>query len=46
MNIPDEAVHHPVIEELSILSIDMILLGNVGCTYFRRFLGLIVGHWT
>ena len=30
MNLPDEAIHHPVIEELYILSIDMILLGNVG----------------
>jgi Delta6-protoilludene synthase len=30
MNLPDEAVHHPVIEEMSILSTSMILLGNVG----------------
>ena len=30
MNLPDEAIHHPVIEELYIISIDMILLGNVG----------------
>jgi len=29
MNLPDEAVYHPVITELSILTIDMILLGNV-----------------
>jgi hypothetical protein len=29
MNLPDEAVHHPDIVELSIMSIDMILLGNV-----------------
>ena len=29
MNLPDEAVQHPVIQEMSILSIDMILLGNV-----------------
>jgi Delta6-protoilludene synthase len=29
MNLPDEAVRHPDIVELSILSIDMILLGNV-----------------
>jgi Delta6-protoilludene synthase len=34
MDLPDEAVHHPVIEELSIVTIDMILLGNVGCAYF------------
>lgn len=37
MNLPDEAIHHPVIEELSILSIDMILLGNVGCTHSAGF---------
>jgi len=29
LNLPDEAVRHPIIDELSILSIDMILLGNV-----------------
>lgn len=29
-NLTDEAVRHPIINELSILSIDMILLGNVG----------------
>jgi len=29
MNLPDEAVYHPDIVELSILAIDMILLGNV-----------------
>ena len=29
MDIPDEVMHHPIIEELSILTIDMILLGNV-----------------
>ncbi|KAI9453186.1 terpenoid synthase [Russula earlei] len=29
LNLPEEAVRHPIIEELSILSIDMILLGNV-----------------
>ena len=45
MNLPDEAIHHPVIEELCILSIDMIIVVNVSCTYFRRFLGPIVGHW-
>jgi hypothetical protein len=30
MNLPDEAVKHPVVEELSILAIDMIILDNVG----------------
>lgn len=29
MNLPDEAVYHPNIVELSIVTIDMILLGNV-----------------
>jgi len=29
-NLTDEAVCHPVINELSILAIDMILLGNAG----------------
>jgi hypothetical protein len=29
MNLPDEAVYHPDIVELSIVTIDMILLGNV-----------------
>lgn len=29
LNLPDEVVRHPIIDELSILSIDMILLGNV-----------------
>jgi hypothetical protein len=37
MNLPDEAVHHPVIEEMSSLTIDMILLGNVSCTYSAGF---------
>ncbi|KAH8980716.1 terpenoid synthase [Lactarius hatsudake] len=32
MNLPEEAVHHPVIEELYILSIDVILLDNVTIT--------------
>ena len=30
LNLPDEAVRHPVIHELSILATDMILLDNVG----------------
>ena len=29
LDLPDEAVRHPIINELSILAIDMILLGNV-----------------
>ena len=29
LNVPDEAVHHPVIEELSALAADMISLTNV-----------------
>ncbi|KAH9006423.1 terpenoid synthase [Lactarius hatsudake] len=33
MNIPDQAIHHPVIEELTILTIDMILLGNDIASY-------------
>ncbi|KAI0293868.1 isoprenoid synthase domain-containing protein [Multifurca ochricompacta] len=30
MNLPDEAVNHPVIEELSMLATDMIWVANVG----------------
>ena len=30
MNLPDEAVKHPVVEELTMLAIDMIILDNVG----------------
>ncbi|KAH9965227.1 terpenoid synthase [Russula dissimulans] len=33
LNLPEEAVRHPVIEELAILSIDMILLGNDIASY-------------
>jgi len=33
MDLPDEAVRHPIIEELSILTIDMILLGNDIASY-------------
>ena len=41
MNLPDEAVHHPVVEEMTILAIDMMILDNVGCASFRRVLWLI-----
>ena len=40
MNLPDEAVHHPDIVELSILSIDMILLGNVSGGTIPHITGL------
>ena len=30
MNLPDEAVQHPIIEEMIVLGADMILLANVG----------------
>ncbi|KAH9071470.1 terpenoid synthase [Lactarius deliciosus] len=33
MNLPDEAVHHPVIEEMSMLAIDMIILDNDIASY-------------
>jgi len=33
LDLPEEAVRHPVIQELSILSIDMILLGNDIASY-------------
>ncbi|KAH9011170.1 isoprenoid synthase domain-containing protein [Lactarius pseudohatsudake] len=33
MNLPKEAVHHPVIEEMTILAIDMIVLGNDIASY-------------
>jgi hypothetical protein len=46
MNLPDEAVHHPMIEELTILTIDMILLGNVGCAHFRYRVRLTTRHLT
>ena len=29
LNLPDEAVHHPIIDELALVATDMILLGNV-----------------
>lgn len=35
MDLPDEVVEHPVIQKLSILAIDMILLGNV-CSQISR----------
>ena len=37
MNLPDEAVKHPVVEELNILAIDMIILDNVGRAGFSCF---------
>jgi hypothetical protein len=39
MNLPDEAIKHPVIEELTILAIDMIILDNVSLASFYRFSG-------
>jgi len=41
MNLPDEAVEHPVIDEMTILATDMIVLSNVGCASFCRCLRLI-----
>lgn len=37
MNLPDETVKHPVVEELTILAIDMIILDNVGRACFYHF---------
>ncbi|KAH8982765.1 isoprenoid synthase domain-containing protein [Lactarius hatsudake] len=34
MNLPKEAVHHPVIEEMTILAVDMIILDNVSSASF------------
>jgi hypothetical protein len=42
MNLPDEAVYHPDIVELSILTIDMILLGNVSGDTIPRITGLMI----
>ncbi|KAH8981015.1 terpenoid synthase [Lactarius akahatsu] len=33
MNLPQEAVHHPVIEEMSMLAVDMIILDNDIASY-------------
>ena len=41
MNLPDEAVHHPVVEEMTLLAADMIILANVGQANFRHLLRLI-----
>ena len=41
MNLPDEAVHHPVIKEMTILAIDMIILDNVRCVSFYHSVELI-----
>jgi hypothetical protein len=38
LNLPDQAVQHPAIVELSILSIDMILLGNVSDDTISRMI--------
>jgi hypothetical protein len=40
LNLPDEAVYHPIIQELSIVTIDMILLGNVSRDATTRRTGL------
>jgi hypothetical protein len=37
MNLPDEAIKHPVVEELTILAVDMIILDNVSWASFYRF---------
>jgi hypothetical protein len=42
MNLPDEAVHHPDIVELSTLTIDMILLGNVSGDTIPHMTGLTI----
>jgi hypothetical protein len=34
MNLPEEAVQHPVVEEMTILAIDMIILDNVSRATF------------
>jgi hypothetical protein len=39
MNLPDEAMKHPVVEELSIMAVDMVILDNVGRSSFYRFWG-------
>ncbi|KAI0298098.1 terpenoid synthase [Multifurca ochricompacta] len=36
MNIPDDAIHHPAIEELSVLATDMILLDNDIVSYNKE----------
>jgi terpene synthase-like protein len=43
MNLPDEAVYHPDIVELSVVAVDMILLGNVsGDAIFPFVTGLTI----
>jgi len=46
LNLPDEVVRHPVIEKLSTLAVEMILLDNVSrnATTHRAKLTVIVGH--
>ena len=41
MNLPEKAVQHPVIEEMTILATDMIILDNVSWATFRYLLRLI-----
>jgi len=46
LNLPDEAVRHPVINRLSTLAVEMILLDNVSreaTTHVARLM-VIVGH--
>ena len=46
LNLPDEAVRHPIINELSNLALEMIVLDNVSryaTTHMAR-LTVIVGH--
>jgi hypothetical protein len=41
MNLPDEAVQHPVVEEMTVLATDMIILANVGWAASVHLLRLI-----
>ena len=36
MNLPDEVMTHPTIEELTELAIDMLILGNVSLLHLRQ----------
>lgn len=42
MNLPDEAVYHPDIVELSTLTVDMISLGNVSGDTIPHITGLTI----
>ena len=46
LNLPDEVVHHPVINELSTLALEMVLLDNVSrdATANMAKLTVIAGH--